>query len=488
MTKASDCIDPEWTLKDLSRHLESQTLTSVQVLRFYLRRIEAIDRSGPTLRSILSVNPKGLEEARILDEERRNGRIRGPLHGIPVLVKANINTGDQMPTSAGSLALENFFPPEAPLIKRLRAAGAIIMGKTNLSEWANFRSPRSSSGWSSAGGQTRNPYVLDRSPSGSSSGSAVALAARLCPLAVGTETDGSIVSPASANGIVGLKPTRGLVNAEGIVPISHTQDTAGPMGKTVEDTARLFAVLSGWDPSELFCPGYSYSLDSLRIGYARNLARFLPSVQKVMEGAVTTLEALGAQVVPIDLEVSEAVSRAEYQVLLYEFKEDLERYLLTYGAPFTSLDELIRYNMEHRDRVLSYFGQEIFVEAQAQGPETEKSYREALDLCANFERERGIGPTMVLHRLDAIIGPSGGPAWKIDHLLGDHYLGGSAMLPAISGYPHLSVPAGFIGELPVGLSIFGLPRTESILFRIGLAFEKAGKVHPSPRFLPTDPE
>jgi len=488
MSRTSDFVDPQWTLRELTGHLASQALTSVRLVRFYLDRIEAVDRSGPTLRSVLYVNSKALEEARILDEERRNGRIRGPLHGIPVLIKANINTGDQMPTSAGSLALENFFPPEAPLVRRLRTAGAIILGKTNLSEWANFRSPHSSSGWSSAGGQTRNPYVLDRSPSGSSSGSAVALAANLCPLAIGTETDGSIVSPASANGIVGLKPTRGLVPAEGIVPISHTQDTAGPMARTVEDTARLLAVLSGWDASDLFAPGITDSLASLRIGYAYNWARILPSVQQVMERAVTTLEALGAQVIPIDLEASEAVAKAESQVLLYEFKEDLEQYLRTQGAPFTSLGELIRYNLEHQDRVLPYFGQEIFLEAQTQGPKTEQLYREALDLCARFERDQGIGPAMATHRLDAIIGPSGGPAWKIDHLLGDHFLGGSAMLPAISGYPHLSVPADFIGELPVGLSIFGLPRSEATLFRIGWSFEKARNIRRSPRFLPTDPE
>lgn len=488
MSRLTETIDPEWTLAELCPRLETQALTSAQLLSFYLDRIEALDRSGPKLRSILYLNPKALEEARILDKERRGGTIRGPLHGIPVLLKGNINTGDSQPTSAGSLALENFFPPEAPLVSRLRAAGAIILGKTNLSEWANFRSSHSSSGWSSSGGQTKNPYVLDRSPSGSSSGSAVALAAGLCPLAVGTETDGSIVSPASANGIVGFKPSRGLVSTEGIVPISHTQDTAGPMARTVADTVLLFAVLAGRDPGELLGPSFPEGLYPLRIGYAHGLARFLPSVQNIMEGAVATLETLGARVVPIDLEIPEAVSKAEYQVLLYEFKHDLEAYLQAYGAPFRSLEELIRYNEAHGDRILRYFGQDILIEAQAQGPQTEQKYRDALELCARFERERGIGPAMAAHRLDAIVGPSGGPAWKIDHLLGDHYLGGSALLPALSGYPHLSVPAGLIGELPVGLSIFGLPHTETTLFRIGRAFEKAQKGRRRPRFLPTDPE
>jgi len=475
---------------------------AADLVDYYLDQIEALDKSGPAINSVLYTNPDARAQAEKLDEERRQGKDRGPLHGIPILLKANINTADRLPTTAGSFALHGFCAREdSPLVARLREAGAVILGKTNLSEWANFRSTHSSSGWSSEGGQTRNPYVLDRNPSGSSSGSGAAVAANLCAAAVGTETDGSIISPASINGIAGIKPTGGLVEAEGIIPISATQDTAGPMARKLEDAVRLLEAMSGKSFSETLeqLDPTERPLSGMRLGYAEKLSNFLPQVERVMKDSLATLRALGAEIIPVDIAPSEEVLAAEYQVLLYEFKDGLERYLARYVAgagggtdagagvrwPLT-LKALIEFNSGNAARVMPHFNQEIIEEAAAKGPLSDPEYRKALETCRNFEREKGIGAYASKHKLDAILSASNSPAWKTDHACGDHYVGGNTSLAAIPACPHITVPAGFAGELPLGLSIFGVPHSEKTLIRVGLAFERVANARRSPKFLPTD--
>lgn len=498
----------EFTVEALQKAMEAGELSATDIVEYYLQQIEAVDRGGPELRSVLYVNPDARVIAKGLDEERHAGAVRGPLHGIPLLLKANINTADTMPTPAGSLALHGFIAPEdAPLVARLRSAGAVILGKTNLSEWANFRSTHSSSGWSSEGGQTRNPYVLDRNPSGSSSGSAVAVAANLCAAAVGTETDGSIISPSAISGIAGIKPTRGIVDAEGIIPISHTQDTAGPMARTLRDAVLLLDAMLGQWYSEEFAQvqwiDRDRPLEGMRLGFAEKLSNFHPQVDQAMKTSVSVLTDLGAEIMPIDIETNEEVRNAEYQVMLYEFKNGLERYLAKYVAdrgrgdseesngrkkrgqwPLT-LQAIIEFNLAHADKVLPYFGQEILAEAAAKGPLEEPEYLKALAACQTFEREKGISAYAAKYGLDAIIAASNAPAWKTDYLLGDHYVGGNTSLAAIAGCPHVTVPAGFAGELPLGLSVFGVPFSEKTLIRVGLAFEHATCARRAPKFVPS---
>ena len=491
---------------------------AADLVEYYLAQIDEIDKSGPSINSVLYINPDARALAESLDQERRKGNARGPLHGIPILLKANINTADRLPTTAGSFALHGFCASDdSPLVARLRAAGAVILGKTNLSEWANFRSTHSSSGWSSEGGQTRNPYVLDRNPSGSSSGSGAAVSANLCAAAVGTETDGSIISPASIHGIAGIKPTGGLVEAEGIIPISATQDTAGPMARRLDDAVCLLEAMSGRSFMDEIAPRASGDrpLAGIRLGYAEKLSNFLPQVERVMKSSLATLEALGAEIIPIDIMPSEDVQAAEYQVLLYEFKDGLERYLARYVAgagqssgqradqhptydagqragasdgarwPLT-LKALIEFNSANAARVMPHFHQEIIEEAASKGPLSDPEYRKAIETCRNFEREKGIGAYVSKHRLDAILSASNSPAWKTDHACGDHYVGGNTSLAAIPACPHITVPAGFAGELPLGLSIFGVPYSETTLIRVGLAFERAASARRAPKFLPTD--
>ena len=438
-----------------------------------------------------------------MDRERRDGRVRGPLHGIPVLVKDNVDTADRMRTSAGSLALAaSVAPRDAGLVARLREAGAVIIGKTNLSEWANFRSTRSTSGWSARGGQTRNPYVLDRNPCGSSSGSGAAPAANLAAAAVGTETDGSIVCPAATCGIVGIKPTVGLVSRSGIIPISHTQDTAGPMARTVADAAALLGVLAGADPRDLATAraagrahaDYTQFLDAAalrgaRLGVARNYGDYNTHVDRLLDEAVAAMKSLGATVVDAPLASKGKYEDAEFEVLLYEFKAGLNAYLATLppSVAHRTLADLIEFNEQHAEREMPWFGQEIFVMAQKKGPLTAPAYRAALAKCREQSRARGIDLAMRTHRLDALVAPTGNPAWPTDLVNGDHFTGGVSTPAAVAGYPHVTVPMGYVAGLPVGVSFFGGAWSEPRLLALAYAYEQATKHRKPPRFLVTAP-
>jgi amidase len=476
----------EATIPDLGAKLRAGELTVHWLTEAYLARIDAIDRSGPELRSVIEINRDALAIADELDVELRGGRIRGPLHGIPILVKDNIDTADGMKTTAGSLALVDASPvADAPLITSLREAGALMLGKANLSEWANFRSTRSSSGWSARGGQCRNPYALDRNPGGSSSGSGAAVAASLCVAAVGTETDGSIVSPSSANGIVGVKPTVGLVSARGIVPISHTQDTAGPMARTVTDAALLLAAMTGDGSAPVPDAG---SLRGARIGVARNLAEFDPRVDAVFEEALRALREAGAELIdPADVPHADEYEESEWEVLKYEFKAGLEAYLAAVGgdAPRT-LADLIGFNRAHAAEELPFFGQEVFEMSVEKGPLTDPAYLDALATCGRLSRDEGLDAAIAEHALDAIVAPTRGPAWLTDHINGDHHgLGGSSSPAAVSGYPSVTVRMGSVAGLPVGLSLIGGPRRERELIGYAFAFERSTNQRMPPRFLPT---
>ena len=496
----------EATIAELQAGMASGKYTSRAITAVYLQRIEALDKKGPGLRSVLETNPDALAQAAAFDAERKAKGPRGPLHGIPILVKDNVATRDRMQSTAGSLALVGVSPPrDAFLVERLRAAGAVLLGKANLSEWANFRSSHSSSGWSGRGGQCRNPYALDRTPSGSSSGSGVAVAASLCAAAIGTETDGSIVSPSTCCSIVGIKPTLGLVSRAGVIPIAHNQDTAGPMARTVADAATLLGALTGVDPHDEATAAsaghsasdYSPSLDpaglkGARLGVCRShFMGYSAGTDALMESAIDALKRLGAVIVdPADIATAGQFDDSEFLVLLYEFKADLNRYLAEWapGATAKTLADLIGFNDRNRGQEMPYFGQEIFTQAQAKGPLTDQDYLRALDKNHLLARTQGIDVALAEHQLDALIAPTGGPPSLIDLVNGDPGGGGSFSSPAaVAGYPHVTVPMGYVAGLPVGLSFVGRPWSEAALIKFAFAFEQETKARRSPRFLPTAP-
>ena len=489
----------ELTVDDLQAGMASGQWSAVEIAEMYLDRIEAIDRQGPALRSVLETNPDALRIARDLDAERAAGRVRGPLHGIPVLIKDNIGTADRMTTTAGSLALEGSIPrTDSTIAWRLREAGAIVLGKTNLSEWANFRSQRSSSGWSGRGGQCANPYALHRNPCGSSSGSAAAVSANLSVFAIGTETNGSIVCPSSACGVVGVKPTVGLWSRSVVIPISHTQDTAGPMTRSVRDAAILLGSLTGVDgrdPATSASAGNSrtdytqfLSADGLRgarIGIVRESFGFDDRVGGVMEDALLAMRDAGAVIVDdVGIPNQGGLAEASYDVLLYEFKANLNAYLAELGsnAPIRTLEDAIRFNEDNRDREMRYFGQNVFLAAQVKGPLSDRRYLEAVERVKRLSGSEGIDAAMDRYHLDALVAPTSGPAWVIDLIGGDHFGGGSSSPAARAGYPNISVPAGFVMGLPVGISFFGRRWSEDTLLRIAYAFEQTTMVRQVPGF------
>ncbi len=494
----------EATIGTLQQHMQSGQDSSRSIVDKYLARIEAIDRSGPTLRSVIEINPEARTIADQLDAERKGGRVRGPLHGIPVLIKDNIATADRMMTTAGSFALEGVKPPkDAFIVARLREAGAVILGKTNLSEWANFRSTHSTSGWSGRGGQTRNPYALDRNPSGSSSGSGAAIAANLAAIGVGTETDGSIVSPSNNNGLVGIKPTLGLLSRSGIVPISHSQDTAGPMTRTVADAAALLGAMSGADPDDVATKqadskgrrDYTSALDpnglkGARIGVVRNkYFGSSPATDALAEAAIAVMKQQGATIVdPANIPTLGKFDDGEFQVLLYEFKADLNKYLTWLGAasPVHSLQDVIAFNDAHKDREMPYFGQEIMTMAEKKGPLTTAAYVSALARNRQMARALGIDATMTKYTLDALFAPTSGPAGLIDLVNGDSGGGASpSTVTSVAGYPHITVPGGFYRGLPVGVSFFGRAWSEPTLIKLAYAYEQATKHRKAPAFRPS---
>lgn len=495
----------EKTIADLQRDMTSGKRSAESVTHDYLERIEDMDRRGPALRSVIEINPDAMAIAKALDEERKSRRIRGPMHGIPVLIKDNIDTHDRMTTTAGSYALEGSIPPQDSFVaKRLRDAGAVILGKTNLSEWANFRSTHSSSGWSGRGGQAKNPFVLDRSPCGSSSGSGAAVAANFCAVAVGTETDGSVTCPSALCGIVGIKPTVGLVSRAGIVPIAHSQDTAGPMTRTVTDAAILLTALAGFDPRDSATArnkgkapsDYTRFLDAgalrgARIGVPREkFYGYSDATDKLADEAIALMKSQGAIIVdPADITTAGKFDDTEFDVLLYEFKADLNAYLASLGpnARVKSLADVIAYNERDKAREMPYFGQEIMLQAQKKGPLTEKKYLDALARNHRMSRTEGIDAVMTKHRLDALVAPVTGPAWPIDLFNGDHYIGGSTTPAAVAGYPNISVPMGYVSDLPVGLSFFGRAWSEDKLIAIAYSYEQASRHRHAPKFLKTIP-
>ena len=494
----------EVAVATLQSRMTNGTLTSRALTAAYLARIAAIDVAGPTLRSVIEKNPDALSIAAAMDAERRAGRVRGPLHGIPVLIKDNIDTADRMQTTAGSLALFGTpAPRDAFIVERLRAAGAVLLGKTNLSEWANYRSTRSTSGWSGRGGQTRNPYVLDRNPCGSSSGTGAAISANLAAVGIGTETDGSIICPSSICGLVGIKPTVGLVSRSGIIPISTTQDTAGPMARTVADAAALLSVIAGEDGRDVATSGgagqrvadYTSFLDAkalsgARIGVARNMSGFHPQVDAAFEQAIVALRAAGAVIVdPADVPTVNKTDDAESDVLSYEFKDGINAYLASRGSTtrMKSLADVIAFNRENASREMPWFAQEQFEKAQMKGPLSDAKYREALVTCQRLSRTEGIDVALAAHNVEAIVAPSNGPSWPIDLMNGDRYTGGNSSVAAVAGYPSITVPMGFAGPLPVGLSFIGTAWAEARLIALAYAFEQATRARRAPAFLPTVP-
>jgi amidase len=505
-------ILPEWTISDLQERLESGELTARRLAELYTERISEIDKEGPYINSVIEMNPDALEIADTLDAERKAGKVRGALHGIPILIKDNIDTADRMQTTAGSLALEGHIAAkDAFIVKQLRKAGALILGKTNLSEWANFRGKRSVSGWSSRGGLTRNPYALDRTACGSSSGSGAAVAANLCAAAVGTETDGSIICPAQTNGIVGIKPTLGLLSRSGIIPIAHSQDTAGPMARTVTDAAILLGAMAGVDGQDSATKlalsrveglskkrgGNNYlklldrnGLRDARIGVARNMVGTNPRVLKIFEHCIEVLKHLGAIVIdPADVPNFDKFGKTEVEVLHFEFKADLNKYLKTVDGTchVHSMEDVIKFNEEYSHKVMPYFGQEHMLTAQGKKSLRDKKYRDALTKNLRLTRKEGIDAAMRKHKLDALIVPSGGPAWLIDLVDGDssNWDMESTSPAAVAGYPHITVPAGFVFGLPIGLSFFAGAWQEPTLIKFAYAFEQATQFRRQPRYLPT---
>lgn len=482
----------ETTIAQLQDAMRSGRASAAQICERYLARIAEFDRQGPALRSIIETNPQAMDVARGLDAERRAGRVRGPLHGIPVLLKDNIDTADQLTTTAGSLALEGSIPPrDAAVAARLREAGAVFLGKANMSEWANFRSTRSSSGWSARGGQCRNPYVLDRSPCGSSSGTGAAVAANLAPIGVGTETDGSVVCPSAAMSLVGIKPTLGVVPGAGIIPIAHSQDTAGPMCRTVTDAALLLTAMQSARGERVdFARGLQAgALRGARIGVARaKLFGYSPATDRLIETALSVLRDAGAVLVdPADIPHVGEYDDAEFTVLLYEFKAGLNAYLAALGgrAAVNTLADVIAFNERLKERELPFFGQEILTLAQEKGPLTDAAYTDALATCRRLSRVEGLDKVIDDNRLDAVVAPTGNPAWPIDLVNGDHFLGGCSTPPAVAGYPHVTVPAGFVQGLPVGLSFMGKAGTDAKLVGYAFAYEQATKQRRPPTFRPT---
>ena len=491
----------EMTVAQLQDTMVSGRYTARRLVELYTARINAIDRRGPALTSVIELNPEALSIAESLDAERKAGRVRGPLHGIPVLIKDNIDTGDRMMTTAGSLALQGSSAPrDAVVAAKLRAAGAVILGKTNLSEWANFRSTKSTSGWSGRGGQVRNPYALDRNPCGSSSGTGAAIAANLAAIGVGSETDGSIVCPSGANALVGIKPTVGLVSRTGIIPISHTQDTAGPMARTVTDAATLLAAMAGVDPADPATvagrrPSTDYvsalktdGLKGARIGIARKrYFGYSPATDRLIDAAIADMKAQGAVIVdPADIPTASRLDDCEFEILLFEFKADLNKYLASRGAAAQvhSLKDLIAFNLREKDREMPFFAQEILVMAEKKGPLTSAAYQKALTTCRVRARTQGIDAVMTRLRLDAIVAPTGSPAWLTDLVNGDHFLGASSTPAAVAGYPSITVPAGFAYGLPVGVSFIGRAWSEARLIRLAYSYEQATRHRKPPQFLP----
>src|SRR2546425_890482 len=503
----------EATIADLQQRMVSGRDTARSIAEKYLARIDAVDRSGPALHSVIEINPDALAIADRLDTERRSGQTRGPLHGIPILLKDNIATADRLMTTAGSLALAGVTPPtDAFIVGRLRQAGVVVLGKTNLSEWANFRSTHSTSGWSGRGGQTKNPYALDRNPSGSSSGSGSAVAANLAAAAIGTETDGSIVSPSNNNSLVGIKPTLGLLSRSGIVPIAHSQDTAGPMTRTVADAAVLLGAMAGADRDDPATQGgadlrlrsgrtrgsapadYSASLDvnglrGARIGVVRNrLFGGNVAADRLADAAIAEMKKQGAVIVdPANMPTLGKFDDSELDILLYEFKADLNKYLAWLGpaSPVHSLKEIIAFNDAHKDQEMPYFGQEIMVMAEKKGPLTSAKYKAALVSNHRLSRTLGIDAVMTKYRLDALVAPTGGPAWLTDPVNGDS---GTASAPApssvaaVAGYPHITVPAGYFRGLPIGISFMGRAWSEPTLIKLAYAYEQATKLRRPPTF------
>jgi amidase len=489
----------EATVTELQTKMKSGQISARALTEAYLERIREVDKDR--LNSVIEVNPDALAIAEAMDKERKATGVRGPMHGIPLLIKDNIDTADRMQTTAGSLALAGLAPSaDSAVAKKLREAGAVILGKTNLSEWANIRSNHSTSGWSGRGGLTKNPYALDRNPCGSSSGSGAAASANLCAIAVGTETDGSVVCPSSANGIVGIKPTLGLISRKGIIPIAHSQDTAGPMARTVRDAAILLGVLAGTDLQDSATAqadskrqqDYTQFLDAnglkgVRIGVARKYFGFSDAVDKLMNDAIADMKSAGAEIVdPADLESHGKFDETELTVLMYELKSDLNAYLANRpGAPVKTLADVIAFNERHREAEMKYFGQDLLLKAQEKGPLTEKEYLDALAANHKLAREQGIDGVMDKQRLDALVAPTGGPAWLTDLANGDHFTGGSSNAAAVAGYPNINVPAGFVFGLPVGISFFGRAWSEPKLIKIAYAFEQLTKARKPPQFLPT---
>jgi amidase len=492
----------EITISDLQDGMKSGKVTARSLVEKYSARIEEIDKNGPAINSIIELNPDALSIADSLDKERKAQGPRGPMHGIPVLIKDNIDTADKMMTTAGSLALVGSKPPQDSYVaQKLRSAGAVILGKTNLSEWANIRSSHSTSGWSGRGGLTKNPYALDRNPCGSSSGTGAGISANLCAVGIGTETDGSIVCPSSSNGLAGIKPTVGLVSRRGIIPISHSQDGAGPMCRTIRDAATLLGALTGVDQGDAATAasaGKSYTdytqfcdpngLKGARIGVARKYFGFNDAVDALMEQSLDAMKKQGATLLdPADIETLGKFDDTELLVFMYELKADLNTYLARRGpnAPVRTLKDIIDFNDRNRQKEMPYFGQDLFLKAEAKGPLTEKEYLDALAKNQQLARTEGIDATMDKYKLDAMVAPTGGPAWLTDLVNGDHVAGGSSNAAAVAGYPNINVTAGFLSGLPVGISFFGRAWSEPVLIRLAFAFEQATKARQSPRFLST---
>ncbi|MGC1935886.1 MAG: amidase [Candidatus Acidiferrales bacterium] len=491
----------EITVAELQEGMNSGKFTAHSIAQKYLDRIAEIDKQGPAINSVIEVNPDALSIADSLDAERTSKGPRGPLHGIPVLIKDNIGTFDRMMTTAGSLALSGFTPTkDSGVARQLRDAGAVILGKTNLSEWANFRSSHSSSGWSGRGGQTHNPYAIDRNPCGSSSGSGAAASANLAAITIGTETDGSIVCPSSANGVVGIKPTVGLVSRAGIIPISHSQDTAGPICRTVADAAALLSAIASVDPDDAATKNptrkaeadYTKFLDrrglrGARIGVVRKLFGFSEKLAPIMKAALDAMKSEGAVLIdPVEIPTLGKLGEGENTVLQYEFKADMRAYFAQFSnAPMHSLQDIIEFNERNHDKELLYFGQNIMVESEKRGPLTDKIYLDALAKNQCLARADGIDAVMDKYKLDALIAPTAGPTWVTDLVDGDHDTGGSSSLAAVAGYPNIQVPAGFAFGLPVGISFFGRAWSEPNLIKIAYAFEQATRARKPPQFLRT---